>query len=60
MLHNNNSRNRGRNFNRNYSSDRIDQENEDYLPEGIIIIITIDKTRTLDSDQDPGVDPTQE
>ena len=39
----------------------VDQEKEDYLPEGIIIImITIDKTRTLDSDQGPGVDPTQE
>ena len=39
----------------------VDQEKEDYLPEGIIIImIIIDKMQTLDSDQDPGVDPTQE
>ena len=36
------------------------QEKEHYLPEGTIIMITIDKMRTLDSDQDPGVDPTQE
>ena len=36
----------------------VDQEKEDYLPEGIIIII--DKTQTLDSDQGLGVDPTQE
>ena len=28
----------------------VDQEKEDYLLEGIIIIITIDKTQTLDSD----------
>ena len=37
----------------------VDQEKEDYLPEGIIII-TIGKTQILGSDQDPGVDPTQE
>ena len=37
----------------------VDQEKEDYLPEGIIII-TIDKMQTLDSDQGLGVDPTQE
>ena len=37
----------------------VDQEKEDYLPEGIIIII-IDKTQTLDSDQGPGVDLIQE
>ena len=37
----------------------VDQEKEDYLPEGIIIIIT-DKTQILDSDQGLGVDPTQE
>ena len=36
----------------------LDQEKEDYLPEGIIIII--DKMQTLDSDQGLGVDPTQE
>ena len=36
----------------------VDQEKEDYLPEGIIIIIG--KTQILDSDQGPGVDPTQE
>ena len=36
------------------------QEKEDYLPEGIIIMITIDKMQTLDSDQGPEVDPTQE
>ena len=36
----------------------VDQEKEDYLPEGIIIIIT-GKMQTLDSDQGPGVDPTQ-
>ena len=39
----------------------VDQEKEDYLPEGIIIIIiTIDKMQTLDLDQGLGVDPTQE
>ena len=38
----------------------INQEKEDYLPEGKIIMITIDKMQTLHSDQDPGVDPTQE
>ena len=38
----------------------VDQEKDDYLPEGIIIMITIDKMQTLDSDQGPGVDPTQE
>ena len=37
----------------------VDQEKEDYLPEGIIIIIT-DKMQILDSDQGLGVDPTQE
>ena len=38
----------------------VDQEKEHYLPEGIIaIMVTIDKMQTLDSDQDPGVDPTQ-
>ena len=36
------------------------QEKENYLPEGIIIMITIDKMQILDSDQGPGVDPTQE
>ena len=36
------------------------QEKEHYLPEGIIIMITIDKMQTLASDQGPGVDPTQE
>ena len=36
----------------------VDQEKEDYLPEGIILI-TIDKMQTLDSDQGPGEDPTQ-
>ena len=36
----------------------VDQEKEDYLLEGIIIII-VDKTWTLDSDQGLGVDPTQ-
>ena len=35
------------------------QEKEHYLPEGIIIMITIDKMWTLYSDQGPGVDPTQ-
>ena len=39
----------------------VDQEKEDHLPEGIIIIIIIiDKKQTLDSDQGLGVDPTQE
>ena len=39
----------------------VDQEKEDYLPEGIIIImITIDRMQTLDSNPGPGVDPTQE
>ena len=38
----------------------VDQEKEHYLPEGIIIMITLDKMQTLDSDQGPGVDPTQE
>ena len=38
----------------------VDQEKEDYVQEGIIaIMITIDKRQTLDSDQGPGVDPTQ-
>ena len=37
----------------------VDQEKEDYLPEGIIII-TIDKMWTLDLDQGPDADPTQE
>ena len=39
----------------------VDQEKEDYLPEGIIliIIIIIDKMQTLDSDQGLAVDPTQ-
>ena len=37
----------------------VDQEKEDYLPEGIIIIIT-DKMQILGSDQGLGVDPTQE
>ena len=37
----------------------VGQEKKDYLPEGIIIIIT-DKMQTLDSDQGLGVDPTQE
>ena len=32
------------------------QEKEHYLPEGIIIMIAIDKMQTLDSDQGPGVD----
>ena len=36
------------------------QEKEHYPPEGIIIMIMIDKTQTPDSDQGPGVDPTQE
>ena len=36
----------------------VDQEKEDYLLEGIIIII-MDKMQTLDSDQGLGVDPTQ-
>ena len=35
-------------------------EKEHYLPGGTIIMITIDKMQTLDSDQGPGVDPTQE
>ena len=34
----------------------VGQEKEDYLPEGIIIIIG--KTQILGSDQGPGVDPT--
>ena len=38
----------------------VDQEKGDYHQEGIIIMITMDKMRTLDSDQGPGVDPTQE
>ena len=38
----------------------VDQEKEDYLPEGIIIMIIIDKMQTLDLDQDPGVDLSQE
>ena len=40
----------------------VDQEKEDYLPEGIIIIIIIiiGKTQILDSDQGLGVDQTQE
>ena len=39
----------------------VDQEREDYLPEGIIIIIIIiGKTQTLDLDQGLGVNPTQE
>ena len=33
----------------------VDQEKEDYPPEGIIIITG--KMQILDSDQDPGVDP---
>ena len=37
----------------------VDQEEDGYHPEGIIIIIT-DKMQILDSDQGPGVDPTQE
>ena len=37
----------------------VDQEKEDHLPEGIIIII-IDKMQTRDSDQGLGVDPTPE
>ena len=37
----------------------VGQEKEDYLPEGIIIII-IGKTQILDSGQGPGVGPTQE
>ena len=36
------------------------QEKEHYLPEGTIIMMTIDKRQTLDSDQGPGVDPAQE
>ena len=36
----------------------VDQEKEDYLPEGTIIIIG--KMQILGSDQDLGVDPTQE
>ena len=36
------------------------QEKKYCLPEGIIVMITIDKMQTLDSDQGPGVDPTQE
>ena len=40
---------------------QVDQEIEDYLPEGIIItMITIDKMQILDSDQGPRVDPNQE
>ena len=38
----------------------VDQKREDYLPEGIIIIIIIGKTQTLDLDQGLGVNPTQE
>ena len=34
----------------------VGQEKEDYLPKGIIII---GKMQILDSDQGPGVDPTQ-
>ena len=37
----------------------VDQEKEDHLPEGIIIVI-IGKMQILDSDQDPGGEPTQE
>ena len=37
----------------------VDQEKEGYHPEGTIITIT-DKIQILDSDQSPGVDPTQE
>ena len=37
----------------------VDEEKEGYCPEGIIIII-IGKMQILDSDQGPGVDPTQE
>ena len=37
----------------------VDQEKEDYHPEGIIIM-TIDKMQTLDSDQGLEVDPTLE
>ena len=60
-LSRNNSRNRGRNFNRNYSSDRSRSRERRLSPRSIIIImITIDKMQTLDSDQGPGVDPTQE
>ena len=36
----------------------VGQEKEDYLPEGIILIIG--KMQILDSDQGPGVDLTQE
>ena len=35
----------------------VDEEKEDYLPQGIIIIIG--KMQILGSDQGPGVDPTQ-
>ena len=38
----------------------VDQEKDDYLPEGIIIIIIIGKTCILGSDQGPGVDLIQE
>ena len=38
----------------------VDQEKEDYLPEGIIIIKIIDKMQTLDSDQGLEADPTPE
>ena len=53
----NNSRDRGRNINSNYRSDR--SREKDYLPGGTIIII-INKMQILGSDQGPGVDPTQE
>ena len=38
----------------------VDQENEDYHPEGITIIIIPGKMEILDSDQGLGVDPTPE
>ena len=38
----------------------VDQEKEGYHPEGIVIIIITDTMQILDSDQGPGVDPTQE
>ena len=56
----NSDRDRGRNFNSNYSSDRSRSEKEDYLPEGTIIIIIIGKIQILDSDQGLGVDLIQE
>ena len=55
----NNSRNRGRNINSNYSSDRSRSRERTLSPRRYSNKI-IGKMQILDSDQGPGVDPTQE